>query len=368
MSQIRLANNNSVVTQSRFTVPEVYYRQQKVITTESLAIGYGAEIKNIQNNFIRNDSRFIEGKHYFIVQGDELKELKDLPSLRGLVDKRTPKLTLWTERGASRHAKMLETDQAWDVFEALEDFYFTKKQEPQHKSTVQERNPLKNAVNLLVSKKGIMYPEAYSLVHQQFNVSGIDELTADQIPMAVEYVHKLVMEGEYIPKQQLPQVGLESLAMPMSFFDEYDWLFDLEGVDKAESLSEFYRYPQKMLKNMAEYPNPLIEILTKLRGMGVNIDAAYFWLKALQHRYEVNTSSLNRKEKLLSDVLLSNTSVAHNIIKSIIDEWRNILAPAIKKLNPALESEVTKQLSELNGVIYCNLLSLKEKPETKLLA
>ncbi|UPS64237.1 phage antirepressor N-terminal domain-containing protein [Providencia rettgeri] len=252
--------------------------------------------------------------------------------------------------------------------DVLYEYWTTGEVKAKHKSTVQERNPLKNAVNLLVSKKGIMYPEAYSLVHQQFNVSGIDELTADQIPMAVEYVHKLVMEGEYIPKQQLPQVGLESLAMPMSFFDEYDWLFDLEGVDKAESLSEFYRYPQKMLKNMAEYPNPLIEILTKLRGMGVNIDAAYFWLKALQHRYEVNTSSLNRKEKLLSDVLLSNTSVAHNIIKSIIDEWRNILAPAIKKLNPALESEVTKQLSELNGVIYCNLLSLKEKPETKLLA
>ncbi|MEY0037965.1 phage antirepressor N-terminal domain-containing protein [Providencia rettgeri] len=252
--------------------------------------------------------------------------------------------------------------------DVLYEYWTTGEVKAKHKSTVQERNPLKNAVNLLVSKKGIMYPEVYSLVHQQFNVSGIDELTADQIPMAVEYVHKLVMEGEYIPKQQLPQVGLESLAMPMSFFDEYDWLFDLEGVDKAESLSEFYRYPQKMLKNMAEYPNPLIEMLTKLRGMGVNIDAAYFWLKALQHRYEVNTSSLNRKERLLSDVLLSNTSVAHNIIKSIIDEWRNILAPAIKKLNPALESEVTKQLSELNGVIYCNLLSLKEKPEAKLLA
>ncbi|HHR5867634.1 ORF6N domain-containing protein [Providencia alcalifaciens] len=127
MSQIRLANNNSVVTSNYFQVPEVYYRQQKVITTESLAIGYGAEIKNIQNNFIRNDSRFIEGKHYFLVQGDELKELKDLPSLRGLVDKRTPKLTLWTERGASRHAKMLETDQAWDYFELLEETYFTSR-------------------------------------------------------------------------------------------------------------------------------------------------------------------------------------------------------------------------------------------------
>jgi hypothetical protein len=29
-----------------------------------------------------------------------------------------------TERGAARHAKMLDTDQAWEVFERLEDAYF----------------------------------------------------------------------------------------------------------------------------------------------------------------------------------------------------------------------------------------------------
>ncbi|WP_439652966.1 phage antirepressor N-terminal domain-containing protein [Providencia manganoxydans] len=85
--------------------------------------------------------------------------------------------------------------------DVLYEYWTTGEVKAKHKSTVQERNPLKNAVNLLVSKKGIMYPEAYSLVHQKFNVSGIDELTADQIPMAVEYVHKLVMEGEYIPKE-----------------------------------------------------------------------------------------------------------------------------------------------------------------------
>ncbi|HGN3081863.1 TPA: phage antirepressor N-terminal domain-containing protein [Proteus mirabilis] len=90
--------------------------------------------------------------------------------------------------------------------DVLYEYWTTGEVKAKHKSTVQERNPLKNAVNLLVSKKGIMYPEAYSLVHQKFNVSGIDELTADQIPEAVEYVHKLVMEGEYIPKQdELPK-------------------------------------------------------------------------------------------------------------------------------------------------------------------
>lgn len=234
-------------------------------------------------------------------------------------------------------------------------------------STAKELTPLRQtAERLIATGVGNIYPDIWKYVHKEFGVEHINELLPEQIPQAISFLDAL--EGEYIPKQQLPQVGLESLAMPMSFFDEFDWLFDLEGVDKAKSLSEFYRYPQKMLKNMAEYPNPLIEILTKLRSMGVNIDAAYFWLKALQHHYEVNTSSLNRKERQISDILLSNTSVAHNIIKSIIDEWRNTLAPAIKKLNPNLESEVSKQLSELSGVVYCNLLTLKGKSEAKLLA
>lgn len=115
---------NKLATIDATTLPVIEWKGVRVVTTETLAAGYGAEVKNIQNNFIRNEGRFVEGKHYFIVQGDELKELKNLPSLRGVVDKRTPKLTLWTERGAARHAKMLETDEAWSFFEKMEDAYF----------------------------------------------------------------------------------------------------------------------------------------------------------------------------------------------------------------------------------------------------
>lgn len=89
---------------------------------------------------------------------------------------------------------------ALKVIRAYDDLVSGRVEQAVRRSTVQERNPLKNAVNLLVSKKGIMYPEAYSLVHQKFNVSSIEELTADQIPDAVEYIHKFVLEGEYIPK------------------------------------------------------------------------------------------------------------------------------------------------------------------------
>ncbi|WP_068445030.1 ORF6N domain-containing protein [Providencia heimbachae] len=233
-----VANINDVSNSVKAT-PSILHCGTPVITTGIMAKLYGTDEANVKMNFSRNADRFIEGKHYFKLEGVELKGFKDRVTESypvkfhdQIVGKRARSLTLWTERGAARHAKMLDTDQAWDVFEALEDFYFTKKQEPQHKSTVQERNPLKNAVNLLVSKKGIMYPEAYSLVHQQFNVGGIDELTADQIPMAVEYVHKLVMEGEYIPKQD---------ELPMPKFNKHKTIHTLEGaVIHIRAMKEYW--------------------------------------------------------------------------------------------------------------------------------
>ncbi|EGE2520171.1 ORF6N domain-containing protein [Shigella dysenteriae] len=118
------------------TLSPITHNQIPVITTELLAQLYGAEVKNIQNNYARNAERFIEGKHFFKVAGDALKNLRValnysqnlLPSLRGLqISPKARSLILWTERGAARHAKMLETDQAWDVFEKLEDCYFSQK-------------------------------------------------------------------------------------------------------------------------------------------------------------------------------------------------------------------------------------------------
>lgn len=102
--------------------PILTYRDIRVVTTETLAYGYGTTAIRIQQNHIRNSKRFIEGKHYYRLTGDELKSFR--LSFSESVNKHTTSLVLWTERGASHHAKMLETDQAWDFFEKLEDSYF----------------------------------------------------------------------------------------------------------------------------------------------------------------------------------------------------------------------------------------------------
>ncbi|MBB4268132.1 ORF6N domain-containing protein [Roseospira visakhapatnamensis] len=110
----------------------VTYRGEPVLTTEILAAAYGTETVRIRQNMTRNADRFVEGKHYFKITGDELRMfrdrteyLKDTPFAPGST---VSALILWTQRGAARHAKMLETDAAWEVFEALEDSYFDRRE------------------------------------------------------------------------------------------------------------------------------------------------------------------------------------------------------------------------------------------------
>ncbi len=101
------------------------FKNQRIMTTRVLAEVYGTDDTNIKTNFNNNKSRFIEGKHYFQLSGEELKEFKRVvnnindPSM-----KFASVLTLWTERGAARHAKILDTDVAWEIYEQLEETYF----------------------------------------------------------------------------------------------------------------------------------------------------------------------------------------------------------------------------------------------------
>lgn len=200
----------------------INYKTIPVVTTEMLADLYGTENIRIQQNHIRNLERFVEDKHFFKLVGEELRNFKKALTSLKIVSPNARALTLWTERGAARHAKMLDTDQAWEVFEQLEDCYFHRKDilSKTHKS---EREPLTNAVNMLVSKtKHLNYSEAYKLVHQRFNVKSIDEIPYDVIPVAVEYVHHLIaLYSQAAKKQQYESKHVDSIARHMLWLNHW---------------------------------------------------------------------------------------------------------------------------------------------------
>lgn len=118
-----------MITQiSAETLSPILHNQIPVVTTELLASLYGTDPHSITKNHRSNVDRFVAGKHFFKLEGADLKAFKNKVTDSDLVASRAKHLILWTERGAARHAKMLETDQAWEVFEKLEDCYFSQKQ------------------------------------------------------------------------------------------------------------------------------------------------------------------------------------------------------------------------------------------------
>lgn len=102
----------------------IEWNSQRIMTTKLVAECYETEERRISENFNRNKERFIEGKHYIKLEGNKLKEFKNQYASSVLVSSKTSVLYLWTDKGLLRHAKILDNDKAWEVYEMLEDTYF----------------------------------------------------------------------------------------------------------------------------------------------------------------------------------------------------------------------------------------------------
>lgn len=98
---------NNIVKIQNHDVAVIEWNGERVVTTAQLAELYETDIDNIQKNFKRNINRFEEGKHFYALKGLELQDFKNHPTNCRLVNSHSSCLYLWTQRGASRHSKML---------------------------------------------------------------------------------------------------------------------------------------------------------------------------------------------------------------------------------------------------------------------
>lgn len=120
-------------------LPEITeVRGLRVLTTRQIAEAYGTDVGVIQYNFRYNKKRYVLGKHYIEVVGDELRTLKTRSEFHSSL-KYAKSAYLWTEKGALLHAKSLNTDKAWEVYDYLVDYYFRAEEEQNVPVTVETR-------------------------------------------------------------------------------------------------------------------------------------------------------------------------------------------------------------------------------------
>ena len=159
------------------------HNDMRVMTTEQLAEAYGCDVQHIKQNFNNNKERFTDGKHYFRLEGADLKSFKrqvenfDLP-----VSKFASAIYLWTKRGAARHSKMLGTERAWDVFDELEESYF---------------NPMKNMTpeEFLLCSAQRMVEQARAIKAANARIDKVDErlLEVESRQMTIDQHHYTII-------------------------------------------------------------------------------------------------------------------------------------------------------------------------------
>nr|BDD45627.1 hypothetical protein 7 [Gammaproteobacteria bacterium] len=69
-------------------------------------------------------------------------------------------------------------------------------------SSVADRKPLVESVNRLVDETGAIYSNVWKMVHQQFNVESVDQLTKEQVKQAIAYIHSLFIVAVKTSKTQ----------------------------------------------------------------------------------------------------------------------------------------------------------------------
>lgn len=64
-------------------------------------------------------------------------------------------------------------------------------------SAVADRKPLVAAVNVFCAKTGAIYSDVWKMIHQRFSLESVNDMTVEQVPQAIDYVHGLLAQVQY---------------------------------------------------------------------------------------------------------------------------------------------------------------------------
>ena len=177
--------------------------------------------------------------------------------------------------------------------------------------TAEQTLPLRNAVNKLVTKSGIMYPEAYKIVHQQFNVKHIKDLTHEQLAKAIEYIHDRIL-------------SLSVEQTPISSFTHNQYIMNV----KHEVMDYVYSLQKAILDSGSPLPKyPRFDKEEICQAFIVSMIQSNRMMLSFDHNGKPNVGFIPQEHAVVSRESLS--SVVQFADKS---QLPNIINEAVKRL------------------------------------
>ncbi len=226
-----------------------------VITTAQLAKVYGTTPKNITNNFQRNKDRFTEGKHYFVLQGEELKEFKSKTSESGVPVSSANSMYLWTRRGASRHCKILGTDKAWEQFDYLEENYFDRQNNKQQTPLTLQRQ-----IQIIAQGTAELYERVEKVDNKVNGIKAEIEALKDDLPILPVEAEKITSavkaKGVHVMGGKSSNAYANRSIVSAVYRDIYRQIYRNFGVKSYRALKR--SQTDKVISIIAAYEPPVI--------------------------------------------------------------------------------------------------------------
>ena len=178
----------------------VSFRNDGYLNATAIATHFGKQprdyLKTEQTQqYIAALAEYLSSKTKVLVEENQLVVVKNGGNARGTW--LHPKLAIHFARWLDPRFAVWCDEQIEQILSGSlkPDFHLTAQ------TTPDERKPLRDAVFAFAAQYGLAYSTAYKMVHQRFNVEAIEAIPAEQIPLAVEYVHRLTLNGEVLDKQ-----------------------------------------------------------------------------------------------------------------------------------------------------------------------
>jgi len=158
------------------------------------ALGY-SDHTGVNRTFNRNKDEFTKNMTQLIKINEKVISTSSSKT-KGLV----AKTRIFSLRGCYAIAMFARTDIAKKFRKWVLDILEKESGQPVQTnilSTVADRKPLVAAVNTFCSKTSAIYSDVWKMIHQRFGLEGVHEMTVEQVPQAIDYVHGLLAQVQY---------------------------------------------------------------------------------------------------------------------------------------------------------------------------
>ncbi len=207
-----MTNANAITIGHTTKLNIIIYKDEPVLTFKMVDEAHVKTTETAKVNFNRNKKRFIEGKHYHMVQYAEAEALKPYD-----VDVPPRGLTLITKRGYLLLVKSFTDDLAWEVQEQLVDHYFEGQiqamsvvGEPEL-ITMTQYYELKRRIEMIASgfhMKESVKDKLANLVRFHLNIGGLRDVLATDYHKAIAILEDADRQSNEILSMRIEQEKL----------------------------------------------------------------------------------------------------------------------------------------------------------------